>query len=238
VSCDAERITGYVDAALDEIARAEVAGHLAGCPVCREQADFERELHARLRQLPEPEPRAGLEADVRKQLRRATPSRLRWALPLAAGLAALVFLARGSAPIVAWELAHDHAHCFSKPRLPAEVWGADPEEVTAWFAARGTRLPTVPAAAGGMDLVGGRFCPLPDGSKVAHLYYVGEGRRLSLFVLSHDVFMREAYAGSARGAAVRLSRSDGATLGLVSEKAETVESFRRNFATTVASAAP
>ena len=234
MNCNPEQVTGYIDGALDEMARAEVAAHIASCASCREQADFERELHARLRNLAPSEPRAGLEEDVRKRLRRSALSRLRWALPVAASLAALAFVARGAAPIVAWELAHDHAHCFARPRLPADVWSGDPEKVAAWFGARGRRLPLIPASAGGMELVGGRFCPLPDGSKVAHLYYVGEDRHLSLFVLAHGVFMKDAYAASARGASVRLSRSDGTTLGLVSEKEAAVEAFRRSFATTMA----
>ena len=33
---------------------------------------------------------------------------------------------RGSAPFVAWEVAVDHAHCFGKRQVPAQVLTADP----------------------------------------------------------------------------------------------------------------
>ena len=112
MSCDGELITGYVDGALDDTARADVETHLAGCTECRDQLAAESALRSALRALPPPEPRAGLQEDVRQHVRASTPSRLRWLLPVAAALAAMALWARGVPALVAWELARDHAHCF------------------------------------------------------------------------------------------------------------------------------
>jgi anti-sigma factor RsiW len=237
MSCDAERITGYVDGALDDAARSEVEAHLLECSACRDQIAAEGALRARLREMPAPEPRPGLDEDVRRRLRGAAPSRLRWLLPFAAGVAVAALWMRGAPNIVAWELARDHAHCFGMERLPAEVWSSSPERVASWFQTHGTALPPVPAEARGLELVGGRYCPLLDGSKVAHLYYTGRDRHLSLFVLAHDARFHELYTSSEGGHAVRLMRVGGSTLGLVSEHSEDVEAFRAALTTVVAGAA-
>lgn len=235
MSCDPERITGCVDGALDDAARAAVEEHLASCPTCRDQVAAEREIRSRLRGLRSIQPREGFEDELRRRLaKRPAGGRARWLLPMAAGLTLLALWVRGAAPFVAFELARDHAHCFSFPRLPAEVWSGDPARVAAWFEGQGTRLPEIPAAAGGLELVGGRFCPLLDGSKVAHLYYVGEDRRLSVFVVGHGVRLSGSYSGAARGASVNLVRVGDATVGLVSERPGAVEAFRRAFTTAVA----
>jgi anti-sigma factor RsiW len=112
LSCDPERVTGFVDSELDAPAAAAVARHLGICPACRAQVDAERGLRARLHGLPSPEPPPGLDARVRARVRRRPRVALavRWALPLAAAIVA-VFWARGHSPLVAWELARDHDHC-------------------------------------------------------------------------------------------------------------------------------
>src|SRR5262249_61315191 len=127
----------YVDGALDALHCPEQEAHLDACPACRAQVDQERELRARLKALPLEEPSPGLEARVQASLRpRLRP--LRVLLPLAAGLAALVFWARGAAPLVAWELSRDHDHCFGERRRPAQVWGSDPARSADWFEGGGT----------------------------------------------------------------------------------------------------
>jgi len=236
VSCDAERITGYVDGALDDTSRAEVEAHLTDCADCRDQISAESALRSALRALPLPEPRAGLEQDVRQHVRASTPSRLRWLLPVAAALAAMTLWARGVPALVAWELARDHAHCFGFERLPAQVWSSDPETIAAWFESHGSTLPVVPASARGLELVGARYCPLLDGSRAMHLYYTSDDRHLSLFVLAHDARFREVFSDSARGRAVRLLRVHGSTVGLVGEHVEDVEAFRGALTTVMASA--
>lgn len=234
MTCDGERVTGYVDGVLDATAAVEVEAHIASCAACRSQADFERELRQRLRELPPIEAREGLEARVRGRLRR---ERLRWGrvvLPLAASLAFLAFWLAGSAPFVAWELAWDHDHCFGKQTLPASVWSSDPDRVAAWFEAKGRHLPPLPESAGGLELVGGRLCPILD-RRVVHLYYAGEKGQLSLYVVPGTVRFDPARAMSARGKAVRMLRSGGTLVALVSPRQESVSAFERAFATTLAS---
>ena len=187
MSCASEQVTGYVDGALDDATRVQIEAHLAECDLCRKQAEFERGLRARLRRLPGPEPRPGFEAELRRRIRLQRPRRWRWALPIAAGLAVLAFWGRNAAPFVALELALDHAKCFSFERLPAEVWGGDPASLAEWFEAKGTELPPLPPTAGGLSLVGGRYCPLLD-RRAAHLYYTSDGRHLSVFVLAGRLY--------------------------------------------------
>jgi len=234
VSCAPDQVTAYVDDVLDPAARAEMEAHLATCTDCREQVAFERELKAGLRALPIPELRPGFEVRLRRSLAAERGRRYAWLLPLAAVLTLLVLWARGAAPFVAWELSLDHAHCFGQDRLPAKVWSNDPLEIAAWFDAQGTRIPPVPSGVAELGLVGARYCPLLD-RVAAHLYYAGEERRLSVFVLSGPVRFPDEWTARSRGNHVRLLRSAGMTVALVSDKQEDVEAFRAAFRTTVAS---
>lgn len=233
MTCKPELVTGYVDGALDDALRAEVEAHLATCPHCAGRAEFEREARSLLRGLPPIEPRAGFEADLLRRLRRAGPSRGRWALPLAAGLAALLMWGRGAAPFVALELSLDHAKCFSHQTLPAEVWADDPERLSRWFSERGTLLPQIPAQAGGLSLVGGRYCPLLD-RQVAHLYYTSNGRRVSLFVLPGALHGERGFARRLAGRHVRLLSVAGEHVGIVGEHREDVAAFEHSIVTTLA----
>ena len=224
--CDGTRITAYVDEALSTEDRAAVGAHIAACPSCRDQEAFERGLRERMRALPTPEMDPALESRVRRALRRRTvPVAVRW-LPLAAGLALAILWGRGAAPFVAWELARDHAHCFGREKLASQVWTSDSVEIADWYRQHGTDLPVLPAAAGGVELVGGRFCPLLD-RKVAHLYYASEKHHLSVFVVPGPARFASGFLTRTRGENVRLVHTNGATLGLVGEDAQTVEAFHR-----------
>jgi anti-sigma factor RsiW len=223
-ACDGHRITAYVDGVLPPEARADVESHLAACAVCRDQEAFERGLRERIRALPAPEVPPGLEDRLRRRLRRRpAPAAVRW-LPLAAGIVLALFWGRGAASFVAWEVARDHRHCFGRDHLAAEVWSSDPRDLTDWYRQHGTELPLVPAAAGGVELVGGRFCPLLD-RKVAHLFYAADKRHLSLYVVPGPARFASGYA--TRGGTVRLLRTGGITLAIVGEDADTVEAFQR-----------
>ena len=225
-ACDGHRITAYVDGALPPEARAEVEAHLAACDACRDQEAFERGLRQRMRDLPAPPLPPGLEDRVHRRLRRRPlPGFVAW-LPLAAGIAVALLWGRGAAPFVSWELARDHVHCFSRPRLPAQVWTSDPREIAAWYRRSGTELPLVPSAAGGIELVGGRYCGLLD-RRVAHLYYAGEKQHLSLYVVPGPARFAGGFATRRQGEVVRLLRTGGVTVALESEDADAVEAFHR-----------
>lgn len=231
--CESAQVTGYVDDALDAPARAELEAHLETCETCREQVAFERDLRARLRALAVPEPRPGFEAAVRRRLAAEGRTRRPWPLLTAAALILLALWARGAAPFVAWQVARDHNHCFGLERLPAKMWSNDPAEVTRWFEEQGTRLPPIPAAVGELGLVGARYCRLVD-RVAAHLYYAGEERHLSIFVLAGPTRFRDTWVTESRGNEVRFLRSAGMTVALVGGKREDVEGFRAAFTTTVA----
>jgi anti-sigma factor RsiW len=236
-SCRPERVTGYVDGALEPEETARVAAHLESCPNCRAQAEAERALRESLRALPAPEPRAGFEAELRQLSRRGSAVRLaRVLLPLAAGLVVAVLWARGSPGAIAFELSRDHAHCFGMAPLPAQVVSGDPALVTAWFERQGTAMPTVPAQAAGLTLQGARYCPLLDLSSVAHLYYRDGARQLSLFVLSRGLRMGQSSRTTALGRDVRLLADGERTLAVVGERAADVDSFQAALLTRTARA--
>lgn len=231
MSCDPERVTGFVDGELEADGATAIAAHLSTCATCRAQAEAERGLRARLRELPAPDLPPGLEERVRQRVRRRSPSalaRASWALPLAAALLAAVWI-RGHAPFVAWELARDHDHCFSRPRLPAKVWSDEPAVVDEWFVRQGTRLPHLPAGAGGLALVGARYCPLPDVSFAPHVYYVSATGHVSVFLVPHAVRLDGRFAAAARGRSVRLLRIGSAVVGIVGERESEVQAFENAF---------
>jgi hypothetical protein len=148
----------------------------------------------------------------------------------------LVLWVHGSSSFVAWQVALDHAHCFGKPRLPAQVLTGDPMRLSAWFAERGTELPLVPASVGGLDLVGGRYCRLLDRT-VAHVYYGGE-HQASLYVIPGAVRFDRSVVWVGAGSTVNLIRVGGATVGLVSDDAGSVGAIRRSLKRTIADAEP
>ena len=158
---------------------------------------------------------------------------LRALLPLAA-LLLLALWARGAAPFVAWEVALDHRKCFRHETLPAKVWSSDPAVIASWFESRGTELPLIPAGAAGLELVGGRYCPLIDVSQVAHLYYEGGDRRLSLFVIPRRLRGDARWSGEAAGKAVRALRAGGTQVALVGDTQADVAAFERALSTRVA----
>ena len=235
MSCEPERVTALVDGALEGEERARIEAHLTECEACRVQAADERALRTRLRALPAPELPFGLEQRVRAKLRRRPrwPGAVRALVPLAAVLV-LALWARGYAPFVAWELSRDHEHCFSMPRLPAQVWASEPDLLAAWFDEQGDRLPLLPSTAGGLALVGGRHCWLPDVSRAAHIYYASEDHELSVFIVPHGVRMSDDFATSSGGNAVALVRLGSRVVGVVGEDHGEVSAFVTGLRTSVA----
>jgi anti-sigma factor RsiW len=235
VSCEPERVTAFVDGVLEGEERARIEAHLVECAACRVQAADERALHTRLRALPAPELPFGLGHRVRTKLRRRPrwPGAVRALLPLAAVLVVALWV-RGYAPFVAWELSRDHQHCFGMPRLPAQVWASEPDLLTAWFDEQGDRLPLLPSTAGGLALVGGRHCWLPDASRAPHIYYTSNDHQLSVFVVPHGVRMNDDFATSSGGNAVALVRLGSRVVGVVGEDHGEVSAFVTGLRTSVA----
>jgi hypothetical protein len=82
--------------------------------------------------------------------------------------------------------------------------------------------------------VGARYCPLVD-RLAAHVYYANDDRHLSVFVFAGPArFAGYELGTEARGREVRLLRSAGMTVALVSEHSEDVAAFRDHFTTTTA----
>ncbi len=233
MSCDPEQVTGLVDQALEPDTQAALALHVEACPGCRRQAEEERALRTRLRALPKTALPAGIEFAVRRRLRSSRGRRLaRWLSPVAAMLA-LTLWGRAFAPFVAWELAVEHRHCWSKPKLPTTVLSNDASVVAAFFEQRGEPLPALPDQVGGLELIGGRPCRLIDRG-VAHLYYGNQGRRLSVFVIPGSVRIDRSLRAQRGSESVALLRVGGSVVGLVSDDAASVEAFSRALSVSVA----
>jgi anti-sigma factor (TIGR02949 family) len=226
VSCDPERVTGFVDGELPSEQAAELSAHLETCAACRAQADAEQALRARLRRLPVPELPAGLEARVRQARRRPSfASRaVRLALPIAAVLAVAVWL-RGYAPLLAWDLARDDHHCFSRQPLRAQVRSGEPREVAAWFERQGTLLPPLPERVGELALVGARYCPLASLGTVAHVYYQSPSGHVSVYAVPRAVRFENRAASETRGVSVLLVRIEGEVIGVVAPSADEARAF-------------
>lgn len=238
MSCQPESVTGFVDGILDAEQSARVAAHLETCAECRSQAEAERSLRARLRALEPLEPRLGFEAELRAAVRGNRMRRLRALLPLAAGLAALFLWLRGSPEAMARELALDHLKCFRKEELPAKVVGSDAAVIGGWFEAQGTPMPKFPARTAGLELKGARYCPLLDGSFVAHVYYRDGRRHVSLYVIPRALRMQAPLSTTALGRSVRLFGRGDQTLGIVGESGADVDAVSAALLTRAASAMP
>jgi len=236
VSCDPVRVTGFVDGALSPAERVEIETHLAACSACRAQAEAERALRARLLSLPHPDFPRALESSVHARLILAPRGRRPWRLllPLAAALVLALFWVRGMPGLVATELAWDHGHCFGKAQLPAKVWSSDPAVIERWFADQGTRVPRVPESAGGLTLVGARYCTLMD-RRVAHIYYAGDEHRLSLHVVPGPVRFAWPQRKATMGRTVHLLHTGGLAVGLTSEEPAAVDAFARALSVQMAS---
>jgi anti-sigma factor RsiW len=239
-SCQPEQVTGYVEGALDEAARAEMEAHIAACELCRRQADSERTLRSRLLGLLHPPLPEDLDGRVRASLvprRRISLGRL--LIPVAAMAALLLISLRGTTRFVAWEMANDHDHCFDRESLPTQVASDDAETVMRWFEERGTRVPVLPAELHGLELVGARYCWMPDLSRAVHVYYRrAQKGPLSVFVLDRGVGSREPVRLRTRDHLVQILRIGDRTLGLVTDRDEDVDAFTRAFMTTQASLTP
>jgi len=226
VSCEPEKVTAFVDEALAARERDALAAHLTACEGCRAQAEAERALRGALHRLDRPELPPGLEARLRARLEpRASPlvRVARVLLPLAAVLVLATWALR-TTPLVAWQLARDHSHCYSYATPPATVRSADPAVVSSWFEGRGTPMPPLQDELARLPLFGARYCRLVGRSAIPHLYYTDGSARLSLFVLPLGLRGADDYRTVARGQTVALVRVPGGLVGVVGEDAGRVGS--------------
>ena len=239
MTCDPVRVTGYVDGALPPAERSLLEAHLEGCSNCRAQAEAERTLRVRLASLTPPAFPLSLESSVRERLRQPAVKRRRvWPavlLPMAAALVLAVLYAHTRPGLVARQIAWDHGHCFGQAQLPAQVWSSNVAVVDRWFSERGTRLPRIPETAGGMQLVGARYCRVVD-RRFAHLYYADGDRHLSLHVIPGWLSLDRVQRRSRWGRAVVLMRAEGAVVGLTSEDPGAVDAFVRELSSLYVSA--
>ena len=185
-------LTPYTDSELSAPERAAVETHADACRVCAGRLADERTARAVLRAR-----RAALAGPAPESLRTRCVSALAGAEPrrpwvrrwvplsvaatiLLAVAGALVFTLTDPARVLAAEIAADHVKCFALQDTSAT---ADPVEVAnRWKATHGWTLPVVPSIpAEGLRLVGLRRCFSTEGS-MAHLLYVYNDRRLSVFV--------------------------------------------------------
>lgn len=233
MSCPSERVTAYVDGALSPEDRAVVEEHLPTCAVCREQVEAERRIRQLLRGLPEPAPAADLEARVRRRLAHGARSRLPFYLAMAASLVLGILWTTTAPGFVGLELAWDHVHCFSKDRLPAQVWTSDGDHLESWLEGQGDRPPDLPGRVGGLELVGARRCPILD-RRVAHVYYTGEGQRVSVYLVRGLLRLGGEHRSEHQGRYVRLRRIGPGIVGLVSEDRQALEAVERALTTVMA----
>lgn len=166
------------------------------------------------------------------------PPRRSGSLSFAAGALLVAALAttlwaRGLPAFVAWEAAHDHERCFGRSRLRARVWSSDPAEVRAWLESRGTPVQPLPARAGGVEIVGARYCALSD-RIAAHVYYGGQGSLVSVLVMSGPARIGGGWSGEVGRWQVRLLHSAGRTIAVVGEVESDVDAVARAFERTEA----
>ena len=237
MTCDPVRVTGWVDGALPEAERVEMESHVAACAACSAQADAERTIGQALRTLPRPELPRQLSARVRRGARKPVALRRRVWVPALAAMLALALWVRASPAFISMQARLDHAHCFGQDRVPAQIFTSDPLRLAAWYAEGGWDVPLVPASAGGLDLVGGRYCRFAD-RKVAHVYYADAKRQLSLYVVPGAIRLAGPFTWQRGATRVRLVTVAGSRVALVSTDAEAIDAFRRSFARTVADARP
>ena len=183
--------------------------HLAACATCRDQEAFERGLRERMRALPAPEvPRGSGRPRAPSHLTPPPgPAVVRW-LPLAAGIApraplgprrrALRGLGGGAGP---------PSTASARTIWPREVWSSDAGELSDWYRQHGTELPLIPSAAGGVELVGGRFCPLARPQGRPPFYAARKAASFRLCRSRPRALRRPAIVTRKRGENVRLVRT-------------------------------
>lgn len=147
---NADQLAAFAEGIVGDEARAGVAGHLEGCPECREEVRWIRELRARASELPReavpaPDQWSRIEARIRASARppsgevvsiesaRRRQARPEWFRPLALAAAAVVLVALSSA--ITLTLARSGADP-SAPGVPVAVDSpADRGDVTFAYAA-------------------------------------------------------------------------------------------------------
>ncbi|MBW2704126.1 MAG: zf-HC2 domain-containing protein [Deltaproteobacteria bacterium] len=225
----------YVDGEFDEDDRRDLEAHLAQCPDCRAQADYERRfreaIRARMpRQVAPAALREKLQQKLEKERSPSLPRRLVLSSIPAAALLALVAtftwtLTSGFSPLV------DEAISRHSSTPPIEVNSSDSEEVEGWFRAKvnfRVALPRIPRPR--FSLVGARLSHLAE-RQAALVRYSRGARLFSLFVVSDkgeeldgehckQIRQRKYCTTERRGYTVITWRAHGLLYSLVGDSSE------------------
>jgi anti-sigma factor RsiW len=216
VSCEglSEKLSGYLDRELDELATGEVAAHLRQCVACSTRVERERRLRAavqaHLKPLQAPERlRNSVRSTLRAQVEQA--ERRRSWLPAWAATAATLLLGLAGG----WQLSTWHASRSAEADLTGEVvashvrslQGAHLTDVASsehhtvkpWFAGKLDFSPPVPDFSDrGFPLAGGRLDYLGE-KQVAALVYRRREHVINLFVWPSPDSSAALRAASRRG---------------------------------------
>ena len=196
-----ERLTALLNDQLGYPERGKLEAHLAVCPLCQQELSALQAVGALLKEhLPREEAPLYFKEEAFQQFRLTRIERLleglrarfrlRWALtgiPFAAAVLIWAFFqvhegARSSADSLVQAAVINHVDSLAG-KLPVEVAGTDPFQVSAWFEGKLPFRVEVPDLSGeGVRLLGGRLCHI-QGYNVAYVTYHREGHPLSLFVL-------------------------------------------------------
>jgi anti-sigma factor RsiW len=240
----------YLDGEFAAEERAEMEGHLAGCPACAEAARRERQFLDRVRGTLRADGAAApaaLAARIDRaldQVERPAPRTWRtaitWGLPAAVAAALLLAAMRageGQLPsqpderAMAMPVLFREAVARHERELPVEVRGPDPEQVRTWFRGK-LDVPVRPPAllAPSVQLLGARLSHLGD-RQAAYLVYDVGGSKFSVFIfdpqnLETERFRRrtvrghDVYLGGEHGYHVAVLRDGGLGYAFASDLPE------------------
>jgi len=153
----------------------------------------------------------------------------RGAVALAAGLAGVALVGRGSPPFVTWELVRAHSSLAARPPLELSIWTSDPHVARRWLDARGTEAPLLPGRTAGLELVGLRYSVFLD-RVVVHALYGGETRSVSVFYLRRPARIGQGYRVQVGGHSAGLFTVGDTIVGVVADTPEEVTAFEESFA--------
>ena len=212
MSCKLVRrhLGAFVDGELDPATQIEFERHLEACPGCQEHLAFESSLRRQTREsiggIHAPEHLWGravrrlAELDEARaehtSLIEVRPMRWRQTWPIAAAAAAILIIGGvvglpESAEYQSAGMLQDVVNLHSQA-LPSDVQAEAPQEVVRYFQGK-TPFPVQPATfeEPGMKFIGARYIRV-GAQPAAALYYIRDGRRVTLLVFQSSEIVRNA----------------------------------------------